>query len=113
MSQDDAIMTETSPSAPPRKGRPLLAWLVIFAVVACILCRYETVSPQQRQRYDLVTMRLEGRYIVGVAGLEERFLGDQKSGRQQLYKETQSLNRGTYAQRLRFVVLVGELKGAD
>ncbi len=113
MSQDDAIMTETSPSASSRKGRPFVAWLVIFAVVAFILWRYETVSPQQRQRYDLVTMRLEGRYIVGVAGLEERFLGDQKSGRQQLYKETQSLNRGTYPQRLRFVVLVGELKNAD
>ncbi len=113
MSQDYAITTEMPPSTPPRKGQPLVAWLVILAVVAFILWRYETVSPQQRQRYDLVTMRLEGRYIVGVAGLAERFLGDQKSGLQQLYKEMQNLNRGTYPQRLRFVVLAGELKGAD
>jgi membrane protease YdiL (CAAX protease family) len=113
MSQDYAITTETPPSALPRKGRPLLAWLVIFAVVAFTLWRYETVSPQQRQRYDLVTMRLEGRGLVGAARLEERFLGTQKSERQQRYKEAQNLNRGTYPQRLRFVVLAGELKGPD
>ncbi|HEY7428331.1 MAG TPA: hypothetical protein VH682_29130, partial [Gemmataceae bacterium] len=115
MSQSLDIRSEPPPAAPPvRKGRPLLAWLVILGAVAFILWRYETVSPLERQRYDLVTMRLQGRYLVGMAELEERFLGSKKSGREQLYKEAQaSLNRATYAQRLRFVVLAGELKGPD
>jgi membrane protease YdiL (CAAX protease family) len=114
MSQNYTILTETPPSAPPRKGQPLLAWLVILAAVAFILWRYETVTPQQRQRYDLVTMRLQGRYLVGVSELEKQFLGAQKSGREQLYQEARkTLDRGTYPQRLRFVVLAGELKGPD
>jgi membrane protease YdiL (CAAX protease family) len=109
------MLSEPPPAAPPvRKGRPLLAWLVILGAVGFILWRYERVSPLERQRYDLVTVRLQGRYLVGVAELEERFLGSKKSGREQLYKEAEaSLNRGTYAQRLRFVVLAGELKGPD
>lgn len=113
MSQLYALPAETPPFMPPRRGRPLLAWLVILATVGFILWRYATVSPRENQRYDLVTMRLQGRYLVGVAGLEERYLGSQKS-RDKLYEEARdSLNRGTYAQRLRFVVLAGELKGPE
>jgi membrane protease YdiL (CAAX protease family) len=111
MSQLRAIQLETPPS-PPRKGRPFLAWLVILAAVGFILWRYENVSSEEHQRYDLVTMRLQGRYMVGLAKLEERYLGGKTSNRDQLYTEARkSLNRGTYAQRLRFVVLAGELKG--
>lgn len=108
MSQWDAITTEPAPAAPPpRKGRPLLAWCLILAAVAFILWRYSTTSLQDRQRYDLVTMRLQGRYLVGMA----EFLGRRKINRYQIYAEArQSLNRGTYAQRLRFVVLAGELQ---
>jgi membrane protease YdiL (CAAX protease family) len=114
MSQLYSVPAETPPSAQPRKGQPLLAWLVILIAVAFILWRYETVSPLDRQRYDLVTMRLQGRYLVGVAELEERFLHGKKSGREQLYKQAKSsLDRGTYPQRLRFIVLAGELKGPD
>lgn len=113
MSQLYAITMAPPPAAPPvRRGRPLLAWLVILAAVAFILWRYSTVSPRDRQRYDLVSVRLQGRYLVGAAELEKRFLGGKTSGREQLYEEARnSLNRGTYPQRLRFVVLAGELKG--
>jgi membrane protease YdiL (CAAX protease family) len=115
MSQSLDITTEPTPAAPPpRKGQPLLAWLVIVAAIAFILWRYSTVSPLEKQKSDLVMMRLQGRYLVGLAELAERFLGGTKSGRQMLYEEARkSLNRGTYAQRLRFVVLAGELKGPD
>lgn len=115
MSQLGAITTEPLSVTPrPRKGRPLLAWLLILAAVAFIVWRYSTSNPQERQRYDLVTMRLQGRYLVGVAELEERFLGGQKSGREQLYAAARKdLNRGTYAQRLRFVVLAGDLKSPE
>jgi membrane protease YdiL (CAAX protease family) len=110
MSQSLDIQLEPTPAAPPvRRGRPLLAWLVIAAAVAFILWRYSTVSPLDKQRYDLVTMRLQGRYLVGA----EHFLGSE-SGREQLYSEAKrTLNRGTYPQRLRFTVLAGELKGPD
>lgn len=115
MSQLDAITTETLPSASPqRRGRPLLAWLLILAAVAFILYRYATASPELLQRYDLVTMRLQGRYLVGAAQLEEEYLGSNKNAHAQIYVEARNnLNRGTYAQRLRFVVLAGELKGPD
>jgi membrane protease YdiL (CAAX protease family) len=113
MSQVSAILTETPPSA-PCKGRPIVAWLIIFAVVAFILWRYENASPLDRQRYDLVTMRLQGRYLVGMAELAQRFFGAENRWREQFYKEAQeSLDRGTYPQRLRFVVLAGELKSPD
>ncbi|HEY7153017.1 MAG TPA: CPBP family intramembrane glutamic endopeptidase [Gemmataceae bacterium] len=113
------------------KVRPLLAWLVILGAVAFILWRNSTVSPLEKQKRDLVMMRLQSRYLVGLAELverllnylnylrggserEERFLNSKKSAREQLYKEAKAnLNRGTYAQRLRFVVLAGELKGPD
>jgi membrane protease YdiL (CAAX protease family) len=113
MSQVDAITTESLPAAPPmRRGRPLLAWFIILAAVAFILWRYSTASPHERERYDLVNMRLQGRYLVGVSELEQRYLGSKKSGGEQLYDEARkNLNRGTYPQRLRFVVLAGELKG--
>jgi membrane protease YdiL (CAAX protease family) len=111
MSQLQAITTQPPPSAPMRQGRPFLAWLVILATVLFILWRYETVSTQEHERYDLVNMRLQGRFLVGMA---DRFMVGNKSGRQSLYEEAQNtLNRGTYAQRLRFVVLAGELKGPD
>jgi membrane protease YdiL (CAAX protease family) len=56
-------------------------------------------------------MRLQGRLLVGMAA---RFMTGNKSGRQSLYEEAKnSLNRGTYAQRLRFVVLAGELEGPE
>ncbi len=113
MSQDYTMTTEESLSAPPRKGRPILAWLVILAVVAFILWRYERDNPQDRQRYDLVNMRLVGRYLVGVAELQHRFLGTEKTAGDPLYSEARSLDRGTYPQRLRFVVLAGELKGPE
>ena len=113
MSQLYAIPVETPPSA-PRRGWPLLAWLIILAVVAFILWRYETVAPQERPRYDLVNLRLQGRYLVGAAELEERYLGAKKSGREKLYEQARNgLDRGTYPQRLRFVVLAGELRGPD
>jgi membrane protease YdiL (CAAX protease family) len=115
MSQLHAITTETPPSTPPlRKGRPLLAWLIILAVVAFILGRYQNADPLEQQRYDLVTMRLQSRYLVGLAELEERFLGGKNNEREQLYKQAQSsLDRGAYPQRLRFVVLAGDLKGPE
>lgn len=115
MSQGEAITSEPPPLAvSARRGRPILAWLVILAAVAFILWRYSRAAPKEREHYDLVTMRLQGRYLLGIAELEERYLGSKKNAREQLYEEARNnLNRGTYPQRLRFVVLAGELKGPN
>ncbi len=92
------------------KGQPLLAWLIILAAVAFILWRYETVAPLDREGYDLLVMRLQSRYLVGLAHID-KLLPIGASAPKGLYEEAQSLNRGPYSQRLRFVVLAGELKG--
>ena len=113
MSQVPAISPESPPvSAPPaRKGHPLVAWLVILAVVGFILWRNEDESFHEGARYDLLVMRLQARYLVGLTQLPmSRSLG--KNMPEKLYTEAQkSMNRGPYAQRLRFIALAGELIG--
>ncbi len=112
MSQLDCTPEQALAAPPTRKGQPLLAWLVILAAIAFILWRHSAASPLEKQKYDLVTMRLQSRYLVGLAELEKRFLGSGKNHHELLYREArETLNRGTYAQRLRFTVLAGELKG--
>jgi membrane protease YdiL (CAAX protease family) len=112
MSQSLAITPELPSLVPPRrKGRPLLAWLVIFAVVGFILWRYGTADPIDKQKYDLLNARFQGRYLVGIEQLGKSLSPGQKDG-DVLYKQArETLNQHTYAQRLRFVVLAGELKG--
>ncbi len=95
------------------KGRPLLAWLVILAAIGFILWRYATVGPLDRPRYDLLVTRLQGRCFVGLAQIGKD-LSFAKGLGSTLYDDArQTLNRGPYDQRLRFVVLAGELKGPD
>jgi membrane protease YdiL (CAAX protease family) len=55
-------------------------------------------------------MRMQGRYIVGLAQLGKQ-LSNAGTTSESLYQQAQGLNRGPYSQRLRFVVLAGELKG--
>jgi membrane protease YdiL (CAAX protease family) len=113
MSQVPAISSASPPvSAPPaRKGRPLVAWLVILAIIGLILWRNEEESSRESARYDLLVMRLQGRYLVGLDHLPMGPpLGNDM--RQKLYEEAQkSINRGPYTQRLRFIALAGELVG--
>ena len=113
MSQLPALSSASPPiSAPPaRKGRPLVAWFVILAIVGLILWRNEEESSRESARYDLLVMRLQGRYLVGLNHLPMGPPLD-KDMRQKLYEEAEkSMNRGPYAERLRFVVLAGELIG--
>ncbi len=112
MSQALTILSEPQPTAPPlRKGRPLLAWLVILAVVGFILWRYATANPSDKQSYDLLNAGFHGRYFVGTEQFE-KWLSPTQSHGDALYDQArETLNKHTYAQRLRFVVLAGELKG--
>jgi membrane protease YdiL (CAAX protease family) len=115
MSESLVSLPEPPPSSAPPvgKGRPLLAWLVIAAVVGFILYRYAKVGALDRGRYDLVNMRMQGRLFVGLLELEKKLSPDAKGGAV-LYEDARTtMNRGSYAQRLRFIALVGELMGPD
>jgi membrane protease YdiL (CAAX protease family) len=88
--------------APPRRGRPLIAWLVIAAAVAFVLLR-SAFAPSGSRAAPTDTMELQGQTLVG---------GDHSGAQgRALYEQAKQLNRGPTAQRLQFVVLAGELKG--
>jgi membrane protease YdiL (CAAX protease family) len=99
-----AAITDTSPPPPAPRGRPLLAWLVVAGVVAFILWEHATEPETQKEGLDLLTMQLQARTSVGLADL---FKGNAPV----LYQQLQALDRGTFRQRLCFVVLAGELEG--
>src|SRR5262245_53074184 len=96
-------LTDTLPSPPALKGRPLLAWLVVAGVVAFILWEHATEPETRKEGLDLLNMQLQARAAVGLADV---FKGNASI----LYKQLQTLDRGPFRQRLCFVVLAGELK---
>jgi membrane protease YdiL (CAAX protease family) len=91
------------------KGWPVLAWLVIgFIVTGIVAAPYFFRPPREeggRDRVGNVLMELQARYLVGAG----RLVGGTEA--KQLYAQAQTLNVGTLGQRLRFVVLAGEMKG--
>jgi membrane protease YdiL (CAAX protease family) len=93
---------------PPKRGRPLIAWLVIstLTTVAVGFQFYASRFGDPQERGYYTELELEGRYLVG---LREIVSGPPET----IYQQAQALNRGPYGQRLRFVVLAGELKGPD
>ncbi len=96
--------TDLSPLSLAPRGHPFLAWLVIAATVVFILWEHATEPETQKEGLDLLTMQLQARAAVGLADLFH-------SNAPLLYQQLQSLDRGTYRQRLCFIVLAGELKG--
>lgn len=113
MMQSHAVLTE-SPfvvTAPPRRGRPLLAWFVIVAVVFFILWRSSKESLAEKEKYDVTTTTMQGRLLVGIEQVQQRFAPNDKNKAQLYAQARQTLDRHTYAERLRFVVLAGEFMG--
>jgi membrane protease YdiL (CAAX protease family) len=97
------------PAEPPR-GWPWPAWLVIVAA-ACVPLVVRAVRPPDaaqafQERVGRVVMQMQARYLVGLREL----LG--MPGRA-LYDQAQVLNTGPVDQRVRFIVLAGELAGPD
>jgi membrane protease YdiL (CAAX protease family) len=96
---------------PPSRSRwprvwAALAWVIILGFVGWeALERYVLPEPPQAaarsERLGLVLMRTQARYIVGA---HDAF---PTSG---MYEHAKALNTGPVAQRLRFVVLAGELR---
>jgi membrane protease YdiL (CAAX protease family) len=88
-----------------------LAWLVIAGVVGLVIVRnaLHKSSPAAAMVEGLVTIQMQGRYLVGAANL-----GLPGANPRSLYEQARdSLDHGSYSQRLRFVVLAGELAGPD
>lgn len=108
MSQSPVILA----TQPPRKGHPLLAWLVILGTVGFLLWRQDSDDPTRKQQYDLLTARFAGRIFVGFEELQKQASAGKSDPRLLCEQAAESMDKHTYAQRLRFVVLSGELLGA-
>src|SRR5207253_1314411 len=84
---------------------PVIAWLVIVTVVG-IAVGFQLFASRfaDKDRGYFFELQLQGRMYVGLA---------EKLGRTgTIYQQAQeTLNRGPYAQRLRFVVIAGEIEG--
>ncbi len=96
-------MSIDEPAAPSPRGRPLIAWTVIILVVAGLFVLHMLYEPAAgEEQFD--AFELQARALVGAASL-----GPASS---EVYTtEVKELNKGSVGQRLRFVVLAGELAG--
>jgi membrane protease YdiL (CAAX protease family) len=112
----DAFLAE-----PRKRGWPILAWLVILALVGYVLYRNaERTTRDEKNEFTpaaLVGVQSQGRYLVGATHLIDT-LGKSAGAagaqnRQELYKAARAMDKGSYSQRLRFATLAGELAGPD
>jgi membrane protease YdiL (CAAX protease family) len=93
---------------PRRRGRPVLAWLIVLATVGFVLWRHSQASPVLGNAEQGMLLRFQARTLVGTAN----FLPGSPSTK--VYKQAQdAFGGGSYGQRLRFAVLAGELAGPE
>src|SRR5262245_5725406 len=106
---DDAFTPP--PDEPPHRSPwprvwVTLAWLVVLGIVGWQVVGRHLVSRERGAADDnqlaLLSMRMQARYLLGT---------DEVVGVPGLYEQARALNTGPVAQRLRFVVLAGELAG--
>src|SRR5262249_9643940 len=95
----------------PRKvGHPLLAWLVIIPLLAAAVWLQRPPPPPEEAALNdplaVLLLEMQARYAVGAADLFGSL-----EGKRSFYAQVAKLNTGSVAQRLRFVVLAGELAG--
>jgi membrane protease YdiL (CAAX protease family) len=92
-----------------KKGWPWLAWpVILLGVAAAVLnARLRHEQPAAEDAMEDVIGRMQARYAVGAA---RSSLGVGQGGAV-LLEQLKGLNAGTVSQRLRFVVLAGELVG--
>ncbi len=100
-------MAERTAEVTARRGRPLLAWLIVLAVVATIMVRFWRTPAADNRDVRLVTVLMQARYLIGLADL-----GVPGASSTDLYRQGQGLlARGPFDQRLRSAVVAGELAG--
>jgi membrane protease YdiL (CAAX protease family) len=90
----------------PKRGHPLIAWLVIVAAVtvAFVVQLRASRLPENGNRY-LSLVQVQGRFYIGMAESSPEM---RKLATQQV---EDAIKKGPYAQRLRYIVLLGELSG--
>ncbi len=100
----------------PKIGWPWLAWLVILFLVGLIVLRPYIMPAAAEQNaavgedvVGLSLMEVQGKYFVGARDL----LVMDPAQQDEIYNSATALNAGTLDQRLRYVILAGELAGAD
>ena len=99
-------MSTDAPDASPRpapRGHPLIAWTVILlAVAGLFVLQLEFHPAAEGEQFD--AFEIQARWLVGAASF-----GPQTP---EVYsRQVKDLDRGSVGQRLRFVVLAGELAG--
>jgi membrane protease YdiL (CAAX protease family) len=107
--QNDFDTSRTGPAAPA--WPTLIAWLLILAVATLVIVRTVLRKNDATAAMvdSVVTMQMQGRYLVGAASL-----GLSGSDGKLLFEQARNqLDRGSYSQRLRFAILAGELVGPD
>jgi membrane protease YdiL (CAAX protease family) len=115
-------LADEAESVPPRRFYPvafflaLAAWglVVVLVVAAAIRASLDTAEAAEPSSPDkdihIYLFRTQARYIVGT---HEWFKGQPAASKEQMFEQAKSLFAGTINQRLRFVVLAGELAGPD
>jgi membrane protease YdiL (CAAX protease family) len=100
-----SITTEPLPPPPPRRGRPLVAWLVILAVIGLVLWRHQTAPPESEEEADAEIM--QDRVAVGLHAI----FGGQSQG---MY-ESLATHQGKISWRrlFRLTVIASELEGRE
>jgi membrane protease YdiL (CAAX protease family) len=94
-----------------RIGFPLVAWIVII-LLSVGMFALQTLGGRKAKQVDtssgftLRMLEIQGKYIVAASG-------SVGMNREKAYKESKQLNQGPIDVRIRFVVLAGELAGAD
>lgn len=92
---------------PARRGHPVLAWLVIVAIIVGIPAFRAFYSRQDaaevKDRLGQMVVTLQAKYFVGVAEIVGR--GEQQ---QTFIAQAEALNTGPIEQRLRSIILLGE-----
>jgi membrane protease YdiL (CAAX protease family) len=106
MSQLDRVSDK-----PARRGKPLAAWLVIAVIVGLAFWRSGEATSADKEQFDLMAATLQARILVGIEGLLQRSSAKTVDKKLLFVQAKQSLDRNTYAERLRFVVLAGEFMG--
>ncbi len=106
--ENEVAAAEVASPPPPKKGLTLLAWLIIIGVVSLMvgrsLMKGGPAEAAQQARLQEIMFEMQARYAIGAS----HFVPDKSAS---LYQEISTLDGGNWDQRLRFVVVAGELAG--
>jgi membrane protease YdiL (CAAX protease family) len=98
----------------PRRGHPILAWLVIvlLAVSAVLLQRGRAEEGERSGNATLLLLQLQARYLVGCHELFPLLsgFGDTTKTQDDLARQAEAMNTGSPEQRLAAIIVIAELQ---